>query len=128
MCRTFSVDGNPTDLQLEAHALVVEMLDQVEVSIQPGESCRALFKQIEKQLDGWNGYGFKHHLGHGIGLDPHEAPRLNPCYDDTFQTGDVVAVEPGLYGDALNAGIRLEQNYLVTDSGVERLSNFPLAL
>ncbi len=128
LCRTFSVDGKPSELQLEAHARVVEMLEQVEVAIRPGESCRALFEKIESQLDGWKGYEFKHHLGHGIGLDPHEAPRINPCYDDTFQTGDVVAVEPGLYGGELNAGIRLEQNYLVTDSGVERLSSFPLDL
>ncbi|MFK5924506.1 MAG: Xaa-Pro peptidase family protein [Verrucomicrobiota bacterium] len=128
LCRTFSVDGKPSELQLEAHQRVVGMLEQVELSIRPGESCRALFEKIESQLDDWKGYQFKHHLGHGIGLDPHEVPRLNPCYDDTFQVGDVVAVEPGLYGKELNAGIRLEQNYLVTESGVERLSSFPLDL
>jgi len=128
LCRTFSVDDNPSDLQLEAHARVVEMLVQIETAIRPGENCRALFETIHSQLDGWNGYEFKHHLGHGIGLDPHEVPRINPCYDDVFQAGDVVAVEPGIYGGELNAGIRLEQNYLVTDSGVERLSSFPLDL
>ena len=128
LCRTFSVDGKPSDLQLEAHARIVEMLEQVEESIRPGESCKSLFEKIESQLNGWKEYEFKHHLGHGIGLDPHEVPRINPCYDDTFQAGDVVAVEPGLYGGELNAGIRLEQNYLVTDSGVERLSTFPLDL
>ena len=128
LCRTFSVDGKPSDLQLEAHSRVVEMLDQIESTIRPEENCRALFEKIESQLDGWKDYEFKHHLGHGIGLDPHEVPRINPCYDDTFQAGDIVAVEPGLYGGKLNAGIRLEQNYLVTDSGVERLSTFPLDL
>lgn len=128
LCRTFSVDGKPTGLQLEAHAKVVEMLDLAESTIRPGESCRALFTTVQSQIDGWKGYQFKHHLGHGIGLDPHEVPRLNPCYDDEFQVGDVVAVEPGVYGGDLNAGIRLEQNYLVTASGVERLSSFPLDL
>ncbi len=128
LCRTFSVDGKPSDLQLEAQARVADMLEQVENTIRPGESCRVLFETIEAQLDGWKGYEFKHHLGHGIGLDPHEVPRINPCYDDTFQAGDVIAVEPGLYGKGLNAGIRLEQNYLVTDSGTDRLSNFPLDL
>jgi len=128
LCRTFSVDGKPSDLQLEAHSRVVNMLEQVENTIRPGESCRALFEKIESQLDGWNGYEFKHHLGHGIGLDPHEVPRINPCYDDIFQTGDIIAVEPGIYGGELNAGIRLEQNYLITDSGVERLSFYPLEL
>ncbi|NOY00816.1 MAG: aminopeptidase P family protein [Verrucomicrobia bacterium] len=128
LCRTFSVADQVSDLQLKAHARVVNMLEQIETTIRPGESCRALFEAIESQLDGWNGDQFKHHLGHGIGLDPHEVPRINPCYNDHFQVGDVIAVEPGIYGDDLNAGIRLEQNYLVTDSGVERLSNFPLDL
>ena len=43
----------------------------------------------------------------------------------TFQPGEVIAVEPGLYGPALRAGIRLENNYLVTASGVELLSEIP---
>ena len=128
LCRTFSVNGKPTDVQLEAHARVVEMLDLIEDTIRPGKSCRALFETVQSQLDGWKDYEFKHHLGHGIGLDPHEVPRLNPCYDDIFQEGDVIAVEPGVYGGELNAGIRLEQNYLVASSGIERLSSFPLDL
>jgi Xaa-Pro aminopeptidase len=40
----------------------------------------------------------------------------------------VIAVEPGLYGDDLCAGIRLEQDYLITEHGCERLSHFPLDL
>ncbi|MCF6311057.1 MAG: Xaa-Pro peptidase family protein [Verrucomicrobiales bacterium] len=128
LCRTFSVDGQPTDLQQAAHQRVVEMLEHIEARLQPGLSCRTLFEHIQSQLDGWKGYQFKHHLGHGIGLDPHEVPRLNPCYDDTLQPGDLIAIEPGIYGDELKAGIRLEQNYLITDSGYERLSNFPLDL
>ncbi len=128
LCRTFSVDGQPTDIQLEAHAKVLEMLDLAESTMRAGKSCRALFETIHSELDGWKGYRFKHHLGHGIGLDAHEVPRLNPCYDDEFKVGDVVAVEPGVYGGDLNAGIRLEQNYLVTPSGIERLSTYPLDL
>jgi len=71
---------------------------------------------------------FEHHLGHGIGLFPHEAPHLNPFWDDTFQPGEVFAVEPGLYGPGLKAGIRLENNYLVTDGGVELLTPFPMEM
>ena len=41
---------------------------------------------------------------------------------------DVVAVEPGVYGDELRAGVRLEHNYLITDGGAERLSSYPLGL
>jgi len=71
---------------------------------------------------------FPHHLGHGIGLDAHEVPRLNPEWDDTLQVGDVIAIEPALYATELRSGIRLEQNYLITESGAERLSVFPLDL
>ena len=40
-------------------------------------------------LDGFSGWTFKHHLGHGIGLCNHEAPRLNPRWNDTLEVGDV---------------------------------------
>ena len=79
-------------------------------------------------LDGQHGWRFFHHLGHGIGLFPHEAPRLNPNWDDVFEVGDVFTVEPGLYGEDLNAGIRIEHNYLVTEGGLERLSQYPTDL
>jgi Xaa-Pro aminopeptidase len=128
LCRSFAVDRNPTDVQLKAHARVLEALDHSEKNIKPGTRCKRLFEDIHTQLDGWNGYSFYHHLGHAIGLDAHETPRLNPYWDDTFQAGDVVAVEPGLYGEDLRAGLRLEQNFLVTETGVERLSNFSLEL
>lgn len=128
LCRSFAVDGTPSKAQQAAHARVLEALDHAEKSVRPGVSCKTLFDEIHAMLDGWNGYRFFHHLGHGIGLDAHEVPRLNPNWDDTFHEGDVVAVEPGLYGRDLRAGIRLEQNYLVTDSGIERLSHFPLEL
>ena len=59
---------------------------------------------------------------------PVMAPHLNPHWDDTFETGDTFTAEPGLYAGDLQAGIRLEQNYVVTADGVERLTNFSLEL
>ncbi len=54
---------------------------------------------------------------------------MNPNWDDVFEVGDVIAVEPAVYADEeLKAGIRLENNYLVTENGVELLSDFPLGL
>jgi Xaa-Pro aminopeptidase len=81
-----------------------------------------------KMLDGHHGWRFFHHLGHGIGLSSHEAPRLNPNWDESFQVGDVFTLEPGLYGDELQAGLRIEENYLLTAAGPEKLSSFPIAL
>ena len=81
-------------------------------------------------LDDVSPGAFFHHLGHGFGLFPHEAPHLNPAagWDDVFEVGDTFTAEPGLYTPELNAGIRLEQNYLVTKGGVELLTHFPLGL
>ncbi len=75
-------------------------------------------------LDEYRAGAFFHHLGHGFGLFPHEGPHLNPRWDDTFAVGDVFTAEPGLYGPELRAGIRLEENYVVTETGVERLTRF----
>ncbi|MDG2256771.1 MAG: Xaa-Pro peptidase family protein [Opitutaceae bacterium] len=128
LCRSFAVDGQPTDAQQKAHTRLTDMHTRLELYLRPGLSCKTLFEEFHAQLEGWNAYSFFHHLGHGIGLDAHEYPHINPHWDDTLQAGDVVAVEPGLYGEELKAGIRLEQNYLITESGCERLSQYPLDL
>ncbi|MDF1825475.1 MAG: Xaa-Pro peptidase family protein [Verrucomicrobiales bacterium] len=128
LCRTFAVNGTPTDEQLAAHSRIVEVMKAGEAFLKPGQSCQEMYEAVHSELDGWNGYDFFHHAGHGIGLDAHEVPRINPAWDDTFQVGDVVAFEPGLYGESLHGGIRLENNYLIIESGFRQLSHFPLDL
>ena len=127
-CRTFSVDRSPTEDQLTAWQAIVKTLEMVEATVKPGVSSRALYEQAAEILAACPLGEFPHHLGHGFGLYPHEAPHLNPNWDDTFQEGEVFTAEPGLYGPTLAAGIRLEQNYLVTADGVQRLTSFPLEL
>jgi len=128
LCRTFSVDYNPSDWQCDAHKRITETLAYVEDTARAGVSCRQLYNDAFKMLDGHNGWRFFHHLGHGIGLACHEAPRLNPNWDDTLQIGDVITIEPGLYGDDLRGGIRIEHDYLVTKTRLERLSSYPVDL
>jgi Xaa-Pro aminopeptidase len=125
--RTIAVT-EPTDLQREAWTHVVDVLALVEAEAGPGTSARRLFELAQRRLDGFPRGIFNHHLGHGIGLFPHEGPHLNPHWDDTLEPGDVIAVEPGLYGAELRSGIRVENDYLITETGVERLTNFPLDL
>lgn len=127
-CRTFSVNGKPTEDQMSAWTTINGVLDMVASTVKPGVRCQDLFERASEML-GENTLGiFPHHLGHGVGLYPHEAPHLNPNWDDAFREGDVFTAEPGLYGESLRAGIRLEQNYLVTADGVEILTPFPLDL
>jgi len=127
-CRTFAVDGKPTDVQLEAAGRLVEALQYVEKTVKPGLRAKDLYDQVRAMLDAHYPGKFWHHLGHGIGLYPHEAPQLNPAYDAVFEVGDVFTAEPGLYFDELRAGIRLEEDFLVTETGVEKLTSFPLDL
>lgn len=127
-CRTISVDGKPTKLQQQAWDQLVGVFDIVQRTVRPGEKCRELFDKCQAWVDQSPVGEFNHHLGHGVGLFPHEAPHLNPNWDDTFEVGDVFTAEPGLYAEELRAGIRLENNYRVTETGVELLTDFPMEL
>lgn len=127
-CRAIAVNGQPTKLQQSARDHIAHLFPMIERTVRPGASCRQLFKECEAHLGRFPNAKFGHHLGHGIGLFPHEAPHLNPHWDDTFEVGEVFTAEPGLYSDELRGGIRLENDYLVTEHGVELLSDFPLEL
>ncbi|MEX0642986.1 MAG: Xaa-Pro peptidase family protein [Pirellulales bacterium] len=128
LCRTFSVDRAPTVNQLKAAQLVKNALEFVEQGARIGSNCRELYESVAGQLDGINGWRFSHHLGHGIGLSPHEAPRLNPYWNDFLQVGDVFTVEPGLYHESLRGGVRIEHNYWMSEDGLVRLSEYPTTL
>ena len=127
-CRSFAVDGSPTDAQLTAWERIDGLFPALEAAVKPGIKAVEVFRLANEALSSDGFDGLDHHLGHGIGLAPHEAPELNPEYDATFEIGDVITMEPGLYSDELKAGIRLEENYLITESGLEQLTTFPREL
>jgi Xaa-Pro aminopeptidase len=126
--RTFAVDGKPTDKQMKAWEAIVGALKIVEKMARPGAKGREIFAAVDEHFKKTRKSGMPHHLGHGVGLQPHEYPHLNPQWDDVLMEGEVFTAEPGQYGGGLNAGIRLENDYLVTKDGVESLFNFPLEL
>jgi Xaa-Pro aminopeptidase len=72
------------------------------------------------------GFGdfFGHGLGHGIGLEVHEAPSLRPTSEVELEPGNVVTVEPGIYLPGWG-GVRIEDDVLVTPGGCEVLTNLP---
>lgn len=126
-CRTIAVT-DPTDIQRQAWNDIVQIFQMVESTARPGTRCADLFHQAQETLDKSPVGQFTHHLGHGIGLFPHEAPHLNPHWDDQLEVDDVFTVEPGLYDPELRAGIRIENNYVVTADGVQCLTNFNMEL
>lgn len=125
-CRTFAVDRALTSAQERAFERVEEALSFVESEARAGVSCRALYQEVANMLAEATPARFSHHLGHGFGLSVHERPKLNPHWDHHLAAGDCIAVEPGLYHETLSGGLRLEQNYVVTDTGTDRLTSFPL--
>jgi len=139
MTRTFVV-GEPDEEIVEWHRLVKEAVDRTIDPIKPGVTGLELFeiacdifeeagqktqrtKEPGKPLD----EGFFHSLGHGVGLEVHEAPYLGLLGDKPFVAGDVVTIEPGLYRQGYG-GVRLEDLVLVTDDGAEVLTSFPYDL
>jgi Xaa-Pro aminopeptidase len=127
-CRGFAVGGKPTDAQLAAAEAIVASLKIVEARAKPGVRCRDIYEEVNDHLLKHPAARFGHHLGHGVGLQPHEFPHLNPKWDEVLMEGEVFTAEPGLYAPHLRGGLRIENEYVVTKTGVRNLLDFPMEL
>ena len=139
MTRTFVV-GEPSEELREWHRVCKEALDRSFEQVRAGASGRAIYASV-CELVQENGYptalsknpgevleeGFFHALGHGVGLEVHEAPALSRLETSPLVAGDVVTLEPGLYRPGYG-GCRLEDLVVVTEDGGERLTDFPYDL
>jgi Xaa-Pro aminopeptidase len=125
--RTFAVGGLEGPLA-EAYLVCLEAQAAALDSVRPGVSGRDADAVARRIIDGTPFKGrFGHGLGHGVGMEVHEAPALRPESEDVLAPGNVVTVEPGIYLEA-EGGIRIEDLVVVTEGGAEILTSFPKEL
>jgi Xaa-Pro aminopeptidase len=110
---------------MKVYAAVQAAQERAVATIRPGVEARAVDAAARAAL-AEAGYekAFTHGLGHGIGLQVHEAPDLRASSTDVLKPGMVVTVEPGVYFAGWG-GVRIEDDLLVTDTGCERLTTLP---
>ncbi len=121
LTRNFSF-GPLSERGAEIEGLLLEAHHRAARALRPGASGVEVDGVARKIIvDGGWGKHFSHGLGHGLGLEVHEAPRLSPLSVDILAEGDVVTVEPGIYLEGWG-GMRIEDDYLVTGSGAVCLS------
>ena len=110
------------------HAAVDKARAAAIAAIAPGVAASEVDRAARDVLRGDRlGQQFSHSLGHGVGLEVHEPPRLSAQSADTLAAGMVVTVEPGVYLSG-RGGIRLEDMVLVTEGGGERLNGLDTAI
>ena len=122
------MNGRPTDLQQAAWEQIAAIFPYIEGAVRPGVRCRDIFHEVKSRLDACMPVQLQPPPRPWLRSFSPRVPHLNPNWDDVSQEGEVFTVEPGLYSPELRAGIRLENDYLVTADGVELLSDFPLEI
>ncbi len=118
--------ARPDDPKLaKVYAAVLTAQERAIAAIRPGVEAKTVDAAARSALaDAGYEKAFTHGLGHGLGLQVHEAPDLRASSTDVLQPGMVVTVEPGVYLPGWG-GVRIEDDVLVTPDGCERLTTLP---
>lgn len=124
MTRTVVI-GSATERQRQVYETVLRAQEAALKAIKPGIRGKDA-DQVAREIITETGYSdyFGHGLGHGVGLEVHEEPRLSPIGEKILEKNMVVTDEPGIYIPEFG-GVRIEDLVVVTESGCERLSNSP---
>jgi Xaa-Pro aminopeptidase len=126
LTRTYPVSGTFSNRQREVYNLVLDTQAYIENMAKPGywivnkdQQDKSLYHLAYKFLEeqGYAQY-FTHGIGHFLGMDVHDVGD----YTEPLKEGDVITIEPGIYIPEENLGIRIEDDYWVTDQGVACLS------
>ncbi len=125
MTRTFCMGKWPAKIE-EIYKIVLDAHKLAAAGLKAGATTRAV-DAIARDYITKYGYGelFGHGLGHGLGLKTHEEPSVSHRAPEvTLESGMVVTIEPGIYIAGIG-GVRIEDDYVVTDTGSENLCSMP---
>ncbi len=127
--RTYATGEGISAAAREVYELVLRAQERALAAVEAGPSGRELDGVARTVIElGGHGEHFGHGLGHGVGMEVHEGPRLSrTAGDDPLRAGNVVTVEPGVYL-AGRLGVRIEDLVVVTESGCEILTGLPKGL
>lgn len=116
------VIGHADSKAVEINAVLLKAHHEAVRALRPGVKG-ADVDAVARKVIADAGYGdkFVHGLGHGLGLEVHESPRLSRTSKDILKAGDVVTIEPGIYIEGWG-GLRIEDDYLITEDGCECLT------
>jgi len=121
---TFAVGPVADDLR-RLHDIVLEAHDRAIAAVRPGEPL-AKIDAVARDYIAAQGFGdfFGHGLGHGVGLEVHEWPRVSPQSKSVAEIGMVFTIEPGIYLPG-KGGVRIEDIVAVTENGCRVLTHVP---
>jgi Xaa-Pro aminopeptidase len=121
--RTFATGEIDVEAR-EVHELVLEAQTAALEAVRAGAGAKAL-DSVAREVIAAAGHGdeFGHGLGHGVGIEVHEAPRLGKTSEDELVAGDVVTIEPGVYVRG-RFGVRIEDLVGVEDDGCRNLATY----
>ncbi len=119
-CATY-FSGQPSEKALRAHSVVLAALEFAISLVKPGIAAGEIDRQVRAFMEKAGYPVYPHHTGHGIGVSPHEAPRLVPGNPLLLEPGMILMLEPGIYYPG-ELAVRLEDAVLVTNKGARVLT------
>jgi Xaa-Pro aminopeptidase len=127
-CTRTLASGAVGEREVEVYELVLRAQEAALAAVAPGAECAAV-DGVAREIIAAAGHGerFGHGLGHGVGLEVHEGPRLAKGAEGTLAAGSVVTVEPGVYLPG-ELGVRIEDLAVVAEDGPRVLTSFPKSL
>lgn len=123
--RTFFV-GAPSERQRKAYEAVLNALKKMEQVLATHPRACDIYFAMQEALEK-EGLSCPHHAGHAVGKEKLLEPRLVAECTEQLKPGMIIAMEPGVYFEG-EFGIRVENNYLLTEDGIKELFNYPLEI